>query len=219
MNPDRQTGIEQYTTIGAIALRKGKYCPELNAVYERRKYAIRKHRLARLEKELDDEAKARMRSMLSTIEFINMRRSTIYHIIELVCEAQKEYLRTAGTMPLVPFTQKDAARILNVCPSTINRVIGQRRISMPWGEAKPVKDLFATQDRMRKETVKKLVAAIVKREMRERPYSDEAIRDKLKKIFHVSVSREAVKQYRGELSIPSSHTRTIKEERLWLNRS
>lgn len=209
MGSQRQSIFRKDKCIGAIKHVNEKFILEFDTVYERKKYKIHVGKIAQLKEDFDRETKAKLKNILAIIEFINMRKTTICYVMEIICEAQKDYLVSGGVRPLKPLTQKYISKIINVYPSTINRVIKERKIYTPWGEPIPIRNLFATKDSLRKEWVKKVLAEIVKRENSLRPYSDEIMRCKLKKLFNIAISREAIKQYRKELKIPASCRRKL----------
>lgn len=207
-----QLAFEKDKCIGAIKHINGRFIAELDLIYEKKKYKIHNDKIAQLKEDFVKEAKSKLKNILAIMEFVNMRKTTICYIMEAICEVQKDYLVSSGVKPLKPLTQKYISELINIYPSTINRVIKGRKICTPWGEPKPIKDFFATKDGLRKEWIKRIVVEIVKQESRERSYSDEVIRAKLKKLFNVSISREAIKQYRKESNIPASYKRKTKTE-------
>ncbi len=87
---------------------------------------------------------------------------------------------------------------MNVNPGLISRVIARRSIETPWGEEHPIKYFLPS----RKRIVKGLIIDIIKDG--KRIYTDEEIRQELKKSFDIGISRRSVASYRQELEIDSS---------------
>jgi len=136
--------------------------------------------------------------LVNNLETINTRKSIIYRIVRKILEIQSIYLSTGNPRNIVPFTQRELARKINTDPSIISRAIARRSIETPWQEEYPLKYFFPSK----KSIIKGLISDIVDDE--ECIYTDDGIREQLKKTFSIDVSRRSVASYRKELKIVTS---------------
>jgi len=83
--------------------------------------------------ELTKEESDRLTELLGTIEFLNARQLIIKRLAELVVVTQRKFFAAGERSSLVPFTASDAARKLNVYPSTISRAFAGRSLLTPQG--------------------------------------------------------------------------------------
>jgi len=163
------------------------------------RYLINYEKLAELRKKtVFTQAEMRkMDKLLKTLEIINTRKSIIYRIIRNVLKIQSRYLASRDAKELVPLTQKGLAKEMNVNPSLISRAIARRSIETPWGEEYPIEYFLPN----RKKIVKRLITDIINDG--KCIYTDEEIREELRKVFNIDISRRSVASYRKELKIPS----------------
>ncbi|MCJ7646880.1 hypothetical protein MUO65_08330 [bacterium] len=163
------------------------------------RYWINYEKLAQLKKNRDfspAELKKTDR-LINNLEAINKRKSITYRIIRKILEIQSIYLSTGNPRDIVPFTQRELARKINTDPSLISRAIARRSIETPWQEEYPLKYFFPNKKRI----IKGLITTIISDE--KCIYTDEGIRERLKKAFCIDISRRSVASYRKEMKIPS----------------
>ena len=155
-----------------------------------------------------------LKKLLEKIEFVNIRKSLMYNIILRLLEKQNRYLRCRHENRLMPFLQIDLARDLKVHPSIISRAIAGRSIETPWGEEKPLKELFYSLDLEQKETVLRYIRDIFKDEKYrinngelKKPLSDKVTALLLKDKYSVSISQRTVAKYRNLMKLPGAFHR------------
>ncbi len=195
--------VVRYSRVAAIERGPGGFViGYYSPGHARGRYIIDYEKLARLkEAGAFTAAEARdLRDLLRKLEMINRRRDTLFRILETVIARQNLYLETGDPKALLPFTQREAARITGLAPSSISRCLAGRSVDTPWGE-KALRDFFPRPRRFRRELVARLIAG------EEEPLSDELMRRRLRDNFGVAISRRAVASLRKELKIPNSWKR------------
>jgi len=174
------------------------------------KYQINYHRF----KELVDAGKIK-RSEINKIEeifkkldMINRRTTTIYRILHHLKELQLPFFKSGNLLDLVPCSQSELARSLNLHPSTVSRAIANKSILTPQGEEKPVKFFFSRR------WIKNLLRKIIleeKEEIKKGTLScsltDDLIQKKMIEDYGINLSRRSISKYRKMLKIPPSHQR------------
>ena len=141
------------------------------------------------------------RQLFKKMELINSCKDTINQILQNVIKKQALYLETGNAQSLLPFSQKELARMIGLATSSVSRAIGGKSIDTPWGEEIPLKRLFPRPKRFRKELLKQLL------ETDDKLSSDEAIRTILWSKFGVAISRRSITNLRKELRFPIARSR------------
>jgi RNA polymerase sigma-54 factor len=125
-------------------------------------------------------------------------------------EHQREfYLK--GWKHLRPLLMKDMADDLGIDVSTVSRAVSGKYVDCPQGIIQ-IRELFtagyrkADGDEVSDEAVKERLKAIVAKESKDKPLSDQDIAAALEK-EGVTISRRTVTKYREELNIPNSRLR------------
>ncbi len=110
---------------------------------------------------------------------------------------------------LKPMTMAEIAEKIGVHESTVSRVVKNKYVKTPTG-MHALRNLFTNQlssnygmNNLSKEAVKKEIQAIIDKEDKTKPFSDNAILSILKdKGIHIS--RRTITKYRESMNIPSS---------------
>lgn len=146
--------------------------------------------------------------LFKKLEMINRRTTTIYRILYHLKELQRPFFQSGNLLDLVPFSQSELARCLNLHPSTVSRAITNKSILTPYGEEKPLKFFFSRC------WIKNLIGKIIleeKERLREgnlsSPLTDELIQEKIMEDYAINLSRRSISKYRKMLKIPPSHHR------------
>ena len=144
---------------------------------------------------------------------IEHREDTIRSIAQEIFDRQPGFFES-GLKGLRPLTMVEIAEKVGVHPTTVSRTVNDKYVSTPKG----VMELrrFFTQgienaegEMVVKEAVHDALKAIVDREDKKRPLSDEAIAAKLKE-QGFPVARRTVAKYRGVLGVPGTSERRIR---------
>jgi len=162
----------------------------------------------------DEDAKKYVKEKINGATFliksIDMRRNTIYRVIEQIVDIQRNYFLDKHSY-LKPMTLKDISERINMHESTISRAIRDKYINTDRGIMK-IKDLFTTSISNNKNEdistikVKKYIRDIIDKEDKSKPISDQQISDILKN-EGMKISRRTIAKYRDEMEIKSSSKR------------
>jgi len=139
-----------------------------------------------------------IRQLFKKLELINSCKDTLNQILQGIVRKQALYLETGNLRSLLPFSQKELARELNLAASSLSRAIRGRSIDTPWGDEVPLNHFFPRPKRFKKELLKQLL------ENDNVFSSDEMIRNKLWEKFGVAMSRRTVANLRQELKFPAT---------------
>jgi RNA polymerase sigma-54 factor len=137
------------------------------------------------------------------------RRETMMKIIgELVKLQEKFFLGEKNQ--LRPMTMKELAERAGVHESTVSRVVKNKYVRAPGGTF-ALKDLFSAKlaknrEEISAQQIKGELRAIIDREDKRRPLSDQEIAEIFQK-KGISVSRRTIAKYREQIGIPSSNKR------------
>lgn len=161
--------------------------------------------------ETADFIKDKVNHAISFIKGIEQRRRTIYRILELVIQYQRDYF-DKGEAFLKPMNLKNLAAELNIHESTVSRAIKDKYISAPGGTLK-LKKLFTNgisigigEEDVSTNRIKKAIVHLIKTEASNKPLSDQDICDLLNK-DNMNISRRTVAKYREELGFRASSKR------------
>ncbi|XJZ26884.1 RNA polymerase factor sigma-54 [Bacillota bacterium Lsc_1132] len=145
------------------------------------------------------------------VRSIEQRKETLMKVVTKIVEKQPDFFRK-GPRFLVPMTMKEMAYELDVHESTVSRAVREKFVQTPAGTF-PLRFFFTStvqtvsDENTSSSQVKNLIAQLVEREDKEKPYSDQEIVDLLKNRDGIIVSRRTVAKYRDQLRIPSSSKR------------
>ncbi len=147
------------------------------------------------------------------IEGINMRKSMIVKIAEILVRKQKDFL-DFGEKWKKPLTMKDVAEELSYNESTISRAVSNKYMATEKGLISlksffsyGIKGDFGFKHSV--ETIHDKIKRVVDEEPRNNPFSDQEIAAKLAELG-IKISRRTIRNYREELHIPNSSKRKTK---------
>lgn len=156
----------------------------------------------------------KLRSAVWLIRSIHQRQRTLYRVTTSIVKFQREFLEQ-GVSHLRPMVLKDVADDIGMHESTISRVTTNKYAQTPRGIFE-LKFFFNTRvpssnhEGLTSEAIKEKIKELIAQEDVTKPYSDQAIADKLKSLTEASVARRTVAKYREILGIlPSSRRRRM----------
>ncbi|WP_010532156.1 RNA polymerase factor sigma-54 [Lentibacillus jeotgali] len=163
------------------------------------------------EKQAADFLKEKFNQVNWLKQAIQFRGNTLEKVIEKIVERQRMYFEH-GAFMLEPLTLKEVAADLDMHVSTISRAITNKYVQTKQGII-PLK--FFLQPGVKQKdgrqtasfVIKQLMAELIKNEDKQKPLSDQAIKDRLQKEFGITAARRTVMKYREQLGIPSSTKR------------
>ena len=150
----------------------------------------------------------KMKSAEWLIKSIRQRQRTIYKVTESIVKRQKEFF-DHGVEHLKPMILKDIAEDISMHESTISRVTNNKYVHTPRGvfELKYFFNSSVTRsdgNDLASESVKRMIADMIKIEDTRRPLSDQRIVEMLEE-KSIQLARRTVAKYREQLQIlPSS---------------
>lgn len=208
VTPDATVSIKDGTEDGLEIEIHNEWIPELKINAE--------YRQMLREKGLDDKTKEFLKTRLAHgVEFLKaleLRGSTLRAITDELVRAQPLFF-TRGFSHLRPLRLKDIAERLNLHESTISRAIHGKYLKTPQGTI-PYKSFFSQKietadgDGTSQKSIMEHIRALIEKEDRKTPLSDQAIVEKLKE-EGIALARRTVAKYRENLKIlPTNLRRT-----------
>jgi DNA-directed RNA polymerase specialized sigma54-like protein len=166
----------------------------------RGRYLIDYERFEQLKAEsvLTEAESKEAKRLFRQLELINSRKDTLSQILHNIVDRQALYLQSSDLRSLLPFSQKELAKKIELAPSSVSRAISGKSIDTPWGAEFLLKHFFPTPKRFKQELLKQLL------ETGESFSSDEVIRVKLNEEFGIAISRRSVANLRKELKLPAA---------------
>jgi len=157
--------------------------------------------------------KERHRNAQLFIEGMDLRKSMIVKIAEILVQRQKDFL-DFGEKWKKPLTMKEIAQELGYNESTISRAVNNKFIATENGLISlkkffsyGIKGEFGFVHSV--ETIKDKIKKIIDDEPKNRPLSDQHISAKLATLG-IKISRRTIRNYRDEMNLPSSSKRKEK---------
>ncbi|GAA0446402.1 RNA polymerase factor sigma-54 [Lentibacillus halophilus] len=142
---------------------------------------------------------------------VQFRGNTLERVIKTIVRKQQRYF-SHGAMMMQPLTLKDLAEALDMHVSTISRAIMNKYIQTKQGVI-PLK--FFLQSGVKQTNgqqtasfvIKQLIGELINGENKQKPLSDQTIKERLYEEFGITVARRTVVKYREQLGLPSSTKR------------
>ncbi|MCS6928610.1 MAG: RNA polymerase factor sigma-54 [Saprospiraceae bacterium] len=145
------------------------------------------------------------------IDAIKQRQQTMMLTMSAILRHQRDYFLTGDEKKIRPMILKDIADATGLDISTVSRVANSKYVQTEFG-TKRLKDFFSeslqTQegDEVSTLEVKKILAELIAEENKQRPLSDEKLKEILQKKGY-NIARRTVAKYREQLGIPVARLR------------
>ncbi|GJI63518.1 RNA polymerase factor sigma-54 [Bacillus velezensis] len=142
---------------------------------------------------------------------LSQRKQTITRIIGVLTERQESFFLT-GKSGMQPLTLREVAETLELHESTISRAIKGKYVQTPYGLYE-MKTFFSAKAESSGDggasnyAVKAHLEALVRKEDKKKPFSDQKLADLLHEQYDIRISRRTVAKYRDQLNIPPSSAR------------
>lgn len=169
------------------------------------------NRMSRKEREAVLFIKQKIDSARWFIDAIQKRQSTMYKTMYAIMQFQYEYFVTGDTRKLKPMILKDMADVTGLDISTVSRVANSKFVQTEFG-TKRLKEFFSeslqTQDGDEVSTteVKKILSDIIAEEDKQKPLSDEDLKEMLQEKGY-TIARRTVAKYREQLGVSVARLR------------
>ncbi len=155
-------------------------------------------------------ARDKVRSAMRLIRSLEERQRTIYKVAQSIVKFQRDFL-DRGIEAIRPLVLRDVAEDIGMHESTVSRVVNSKYMHTPRGLFE-MRFFFhsglsaAGGESISSLTVKEKIKRLVAEEPAQKPLSDQAIANVLKK-EGLRIARRTVAKYREELRIPPSTER------------
>jgi len=156
-------------------------------------YDFNLNKFKELKKSATQQELQQIESLRRRMRLINIRKKMVKKVIEKAQEIQQGYLETGDKISLIPLTQVEISKILEIDNGLTNKIVSNDL---------SLKRLFPST----RDVVRNHVEFIIKAE--QCPLSDEEI----KSIFPIRISRRLIAQCRQELGLGNSYRRETKKE-------
>lgn len=167
------------------------------------RYRVDSGRFAQLQSTLSPRELRGVESLLKRLEYLDLRKSTLYRVLEALLAAQADYFLTGAPERRRPLTQIALAMDLEISPSVLNRLLSNKSIQLPWGLEAPLKALVPSAKSLHRDNLYGLA--------HDHPeLSDEGLRKEMARRFGAKLSRRSIAQYRKELGVGRRGTRQKK---------
>lgn len=205
--PVAEASVQVFSAVAGIGIVGGK--PELRFFHREvwsKRYKVDRPLLSACVAKLDARDREAAARLATRLELFEWRKTTLYRALEALISAQARYLLTGDPSRRQPLTQRSLAAALGVDASSINRLISNKSVELPWGLEAPMKALLPSAKSLCRETVFSLA--------QERPGdSDESLRTELSRRHQIFLSRRSVAQYRKELGLAGRSRREARGRR------
>lgn len=141
------------------------------------------------------------------IDVLRQRQEALMTIIEAVVLAQRDFFLSGDMAHIHPLTLKDIANQVGYHPSSISRVTSKRALATQYGNVR-LKNMFTgdVDEGKTKHEIQERIRQIINQEDPEKPLSDQAITEQLKKEGY-NIARRTVSKYRDECGIAGQKMR------------
>ena len=163
------------------------------------------------EKETAKFIKQKIESAQWFIDAIRQRYQTMHKTMEAIMFYQYDYFLTGDDRTLKPMILKDIAEITEMDISTVSRVVNSKYVQTEFG-TKRLKEFFsesimtARGEEVSTLEVKNILAEIIAKENKKKPFSDEKLKNLLQSEGYM-IARRTVAKYREQLNIPVARLR------------
>lgn len=162
------------------------------------------------EKKTRDFVGTQLRNARWLIDAVNQRHATLLRVIAVVIEAQREFF-DQGPQALRPLPMTLVADQLGIHVATVSRAVSEKYLQTPRGIF-PLRMFFSggtetdQGESMSWTAVQAKLKEVIDAEDKNKPWSDDALVDELKK-HGIEIARRTVAKYRKQLNIPPARQR------------
>ena len=174
-------------------------------------YRDNKKSMSRQTKEALLYAKEKVAKAQGFIEAIKRRRRTLTLTMQAIIDWQRRFFQEGDESELRPMILKDIADKTGLDISTVSRVSNVKYAQTKWGTF-PLRFFFTDSyttgegEEMSTRKIKMALKAVIEKEDKSKPLSDEAL-TKLMKEKGFPIARRTIAKYREQLNIPVARLR------------
>ena len=176
-----------------------------------KEYQDNKENLSRQTKEALLYIKKKVDAAQGFIEAVRIRRHTLTVTMQAIISLQRQFFLDGDEASLRPMILKDVAEKTGLDLSTISRVSNSKYAQTRWGTF-PLRHFFSDSyvtesgEELSTRQIKAVLRDIVEAENKEKPLSDDALKEELAK-RGFPIARRTVAKYREQLGIPIARLR------------
>lgn len=157
-----------------------------------------------------DYLKERLKAAQLLINAINKRKQTIQKVTEDIVDIQKDFFDN-GVADFKPMTLEQIAKRIGKHKSTVSRTVTGKYLQTPWGifELRYFLNSGVKQENgefLSSKTIKSKIAALISKENKQKPLTDQEIAQRLKQ-EGMFIARRTIAKYRSQLKALSSKSR------------
>ncbi|MBI4861219.1 MAG: hypothetical protein HY815_13320 [Candidatus Riflebacteria bacterium] len=149
---------------------------------------------------------------LNQLRAVNQRKNVLHRLIAFLFKYQYKYLLTGNPLDLFPLSQAAAAKAIFEEEATVSRLIRDKTIVTPCGVV-PMKFFFHKVSKVVENLVLLRESQEIARKARSRPYTDVEIRELLKRVYHVDLSRRSITYHRNRCLTRSNYYTRVRKAR------
>ena len=169
----------------------------------RGEYVINYERLQQFLNKCSAEERKKIKETINKLELINIRKTTLHKIIETIVDVQKDFLLTDLPEKRKILTQKELAKIINVSPSVVCRLVKDKTILSPSAREYKLTTLLPNK----KEIMLSVLKEILEEEKNKRISDNELCKIVLEKTGF-QIPRRTINYYKNllkEIKVGSHH--------------
>lgn len=176
-----------------------------------KEYQDNKEHMSRQMKEALLYTKKKVDAAMSFIEALRVRRQTLTMTMKAIIQWQHRFFEDGDEASLRPMRLKDIAERTGLDISTVSRVSNSKYAQTRWGTF-PLRYFFsdgyvtAEGEELSTRKIKAALREIVEAEDKQKPLSDDALKDRLAERGY-PIARRTVAKYREQLGIPVARLR------------
>lgn len=145
------------------------------------------------------------------VRSLEQRKETLKNVSMKIVQKQPDFFKK-GPSFLKPMTMREVSEELEIHESTVSRAVRDKYIQTPFGTFE-LRSFFTstiqtvTNDTASSKQVKDIIKALIEKENKQKPLSDQDLVYLIKEQDGLVISRRTVAKYRDQMSIPSSAKR------------
>ncbi|MFA5161897.1 MAG: hypothetical protein WC421_06590 [Elusimicrobiales bacterium] len=181
------------SVVAGISIENGK--PVLSFFHReiwKGQYAVNQQKLAEYLHAVSADEADKAKSIISRLEFLERRKTTLYRLLEILLKEQEAYLVSGEPSKRKPLTQRELSREIGVDASVLNRLVSNKSVQLAWGLEAPLSALIPSAKQVNRELLYQIIEATP-------DCTDEQLRKEMESRHNVKLSRRSIAQYRKEL--------------------
>jgi len=149
---------------------------------------------------------------MGQLKAINQRKNVLHRLIVFLFRYQYKYLLTGNPLDLYPLSQAAVAKTIFEEEATVSRLIRDKTVVTPHGVV-PLKFFFHRVSKTVEDLVSIRERTEIEKGLRDRPFTDVEIREILRKVYGVDLSRRSITYHRNRCLKKSNFYTRVKKTR------